>query len=380
MAEGLRIGTPRRECHRVGPPINGLVIQAPYDRPMLSQATRHGLIRAGFAAIDAVRADRWLAPAARGRGVILTFHHVRPEGPGDGFAPNRLLSVTPDFLDRALGLVRARGFEIVPLDAVPDRLASRGQPFVALTFDDGYRDNLAHAAPVLTRHGAPWTLFVTSDFADGRGRLWWIELEEAVRRLDRVTAAGLDLPSRDAAEKSAAFAALYRRLRAGPEETLLKTIAGLARQAGIESEWLVGELCLGWGEIAGLARAGVAIGAHTVAHPMLAKHDAARARREIVEGRARIEARLGQPVRHLAYPVGDPGSAGQREFALAREAGFATAVTTRPGHLFPAHRGHLHALPRVSVNGLFQSEAALGALLSGVPFLAWNRGRRVNVS
>jgi peptidoglycan/xylan/chitin deacetylase (PgdA/CDA1 family) len=85
-------------------------------------------------------------------------------------------------------------------------------------------------------------------------------------------------------------------------------------------------------------------------------------------------------VRHLAYPVGDPTSAGAREFALAREAGFLTAVTTRPGHLFPEHAGHLHALPRVSLNGLHQTQGALRALLSGVPFWLWNRGRRVNVA
>ena len=86
-----------------------------------------------------------------------------------------------------------------------------------------------------------------------------------------------------------------------------------------------------------------------------------RARREIADSKAIVEAKLGRPVRHLAYPVGDPTSAGPREFRLAREAGFATAVTTRPGHVFPAHAQHLHALPRIS-NGLFQSEAALKSL------------------
>ena len=85
-------------------------------------------------------------------------------------------------------------------------------------------------------------------------------------------------------------------------------------------------------------------------------------------------------MRHLSFPVGDPGSAGPREFALARDLGFAPAVTTRPGHLFAAHAGHLHALPRVSVNGCHQTRAALAGLLSGVPFLAWNRGRRLNVA
>ncbi len=55
--------------------------------------SRHRLFRAGFATIAALGADRWLAPLARGRGIILTFHHVRPEPPGP-FAPNALLAIT----------------------------------------------------------------------------------------------------------------------------------------------------------------------------------------------------------------------------------------------------------------------------------------------
>lgn len=349
----------------------------------LMSSSRHRLFRAGFAAITALGADRWLAPLARGRGVILTFHHVRPEPPGP-FAPNALLSITPDFLDRTLNHLAARGFEIVGLDAVPQHLAdpAPGRPFAVLTFDDGYRDNVVHAQPVLARHGAPWTLFVTSDFADQCGRLWWIELERAVARLDRVRlASGLDRPARDAAEKSAAFEVVYRTLRAGPEPVLLDEIASLCRQAGFAPGAVAAELCLTWDELRTLARdPAVTLGAHTLSHPMLAKHDAAFARREMAGSRARIEAETGRTVRHLSYPVGDPTSAGIRDFALARDLGFATAVTTRPGHLFASHATHLHALPRVSVNGLHQTEAALASLMSGVPFLAWNRGRRLNVA
>ena len=113
---------------------------------------------------------------------------------------------------------------------------------------------------------------------------------------------------------------------------------------------------------------------------MLAKHDRETAWREIAASRAVVAEKLGRLVRHFAYPVGDPTSAGPRDFALAEQAGFETAVTTRPGHVFPVHADYLHALPRVSMNGLFQSEAALRSLLSGVPFLAWGRGRRLNVA
>lgn len=341
---------------------------------------KHQAIAAGFRLLAATRAERWLAPLARGCGAILMFHHVRPAS-DDPFQPNALLAITPEHLDRTLGLVRRLGFDIVPLDEAPARLASGKERFVALTFDDGYRDNLDQALPVLKRHGAPWTMFVTTDYAAGEGRLWWLELEEVVRASDHVELRGGPVAAGTTAEKEAAFSAAYRELRAGPEDLLRDTLARWCDQAGIDRPGLVRRLCLGWSDLTDLSReTGVTIGAHTLTHPMLAKHDEATARREITECRSVISERLGREVRHLAYPVGDPTSAGPREFALAREAGFATAVTTRPGHLFPAHAGHLTALPRVSVNGLYQSEAAMRSLLSGVPFLAWNRGRRVSVS
>lgn len=354
----------------------------------MRDALRRHLFSAGFAAIAATGADRWLRRAAQGRGVILTFHHIRPRVPRNGFAPNGLLEITPDFLDDVVGELRRSGFEIVPIEEVPARLADDRPhaPFAVLTFDDGYRDVVEHGVPVLRRHGAPWTFYISTDFADGCGCLWWIELEEAIRRLDRVTvcsgAEAISMPTGSAAEKAAAFEHLYWLLRAGTEERLRDAVASLAADAGVDGEGLVERLCLGWAELRTLVatEANLTIGAHTLSHPMLAKHDVDVARREIVDSRARIEAELDVPVRHFAYPVGDPGSAAAREFALAREAGFITAVTTRPGHLFPEHRDHLTALPRISVNGGFQSRAALRALLSGVPFLAWNRGRRLDVA
>jgi peptidoglycan/xylan/chitin deacetylase (PgdA/CDA1 family) len=353
---------------------------------MISSRVKHRVLASGFRAIQASGADRWLEPAARGLGLILTFHHVSPD-PVPAFAPNRLLSITPDFLELTLQELDARGFEVIGLDAVPDRLAEPGYgpPFAVLTFDDGYRDNVLHARPVLARHGVPWTMFVTSGFADQRGRLWWIELERAVARLDTVRIAvgarTVDLPARTPAEKTIAFEALYRDLRRGEEADLLARIAALCDQAGFAAGDVASDLCLTWDALRDLAGdPAVTIGAHTVSHPMLAKHDAATAAWEIAQGRDRIAAALGREVRHLSYPVGDPTSAGRREFDLARNLGFATAVTTRPGHLFAAHAGHLHALPRVSINGCHQSRAALAGLLSGVPFLAWNRGRRLNVA
>ncbi len=347
---------------------------------------RHKAITAAFGLMAATRADRWSRGFAQGAGAILTLHHVRPEA-RRGFAPNAGLDVTPAFLDDALRLVRAEGYDLVSLDEALARLQrpKPGRFFVALTFDDGYRDNVEHAWPVLAKHEAPWTLFVTPGFAERRARLWWLELEEAVRALPRLD---LALPegrfaarTETDAEKQSVFDRLYWRLRKGPEAILLSAISDLAERAGIDRAALVERECLPWETLRALSGApGVTIGAHTLTHPMLAKHDEETARNEIVESKVRLEAALGMPVRHFAYPVGDPASAGPREFALVREAGFASAVTTRPGHLFPEHAAHLHALPRVSLNGLHQTEPALRALLSGLPFWLRSRGGRLDVA
>ncbi|MBN9082870.1 MAG: polysaccharide deacetylase [Rhizobiales bacterium 62-17] len=341
-------------------------------------------IAAGFAVFRATGLHR-AARFARGAGVILMFHHVRPWA-GTGFAPNRLLEITPDFLETVIDTLRGEGFEIVSLDQAVERLGQGGEkPFAVLTFDDGYKDNLEYALPILRRHQAPFTLYVTTGFADRTARLWWVELEEAIRALERIDVeiggTRLALDCRNDAEKAEAFRALYWPLRAGSEQDLLDRIAALARQAGVEPAKLVERLCLDWDGLRQIARDPLCtIGVHTLTHPMLAKHDEAFARRELAESRAIIEREIGQPARHLAFPVGDPTSAGPREFALARELGFASAVTTRPGMVFPEHAQHLTALPRLSVNGHWQDRTFLEVLLSGAPFALWNRGRRVNAA
>jgi peptidoglycan/xylan/chitin deacetylase (PgdA/CDA1 family) len=100
-------------------------------------------------------------------------------------------------------------------------------------------------------------------------------------------------------------------------------------------------------------------------------------RHELSESRRIIEAHIGQPAKHLAYPVGNRAAAGEREAAAAADLGFASAATTRPGMIFPEHETHLTELPRLSINGNWQSLDAVEILLSGVPFALWNRGKRV---
>ncbi|RXF75133.1 polysaccharide deacetylase family protein [Hansschlegelia zhihuaiae] len=344
---------------------------------------RTRLFRAAFAALDLVGANRALGARTRGLGLILTLHHVR-KWDGRSFAPNRLLEVEPAFLDLALGRATELGFDFVTLDEALARVrAGRSErPFLHVTFDDGYRDVRDEALPILRRHGAPATLYVASGFAEGSVDIWWLALEAALARASEIAidlgAGNERLPCATPREKDAAWSRIYWALRAGPEERLRTETQRLALEQGIDPLSFARDLCMRWDELREVAADPlVEIGAHTVTHPMLAKHPAEVARAEMAESREAIAQALGRTPRHFAYPVGDLSAAGARDYALADEIGFDSAVTTRPGHLDASHAAAPTALPRVSLNGHFQTRAAVDALLSGAPFAMMRAARRL---
>lgn len=347
--------------------------------------SRSPVIRRGLDALYASRAHRVLSPLSAGPGLVFMLHHVRPMQ-ADPFDPNALLAVTPEFLECTVNFVRTAGFDVIALDEVPARLAEPGvRRFCAFTFDDGYRDVRDHALPVLARHGVPSTIFVTSSFADGTGTLWWHLLEEALRQLDCALVdlgegvEALDLRGPEAKQRT--WSALLPRLRRLHEEKMREIIDGLAARAGLDARAMTRAECLNWDELRGVVKDPlVTIGAHTVHHPMLAQWPRYLVVDEMAGSRADIARQLGTVARHIAYPVGDPASAGAREFEIAREIGFETGWTTRPGHLFRAHARYATALPRVSLNGHFQAERYLDLFVSGAPFALWNGFRRVNAA
>lgn len=333
---------------------------------------RYRMIRLALEAISVLGLDSAFAPRTRGAGVILTFHRVHPDN-GSILPENAGLSITPAFLDQVLTLLRALEYEIIPLGIAPHRLAepSGGRPFAVLTFDDGYRDNRDFALPILRKHNAPFTLFACSGFAERTTPLWWLDLEDAVRQLDGFRLAlpdgVIEARTQTLAEKITALRQLYWRLRAFDEETLRAAVTTLAHQAGLDPLARVAALCMDWQELRAFATDPlVTIGAHTLTHPRLTKLDAGGARAEIAGSRDRIREELGLETKAFAYPVGDLTSAGPREFEMVRDLGFEVAVTTVPGVLKLGQM--MTALPRISVNGLFQKEHYLRALISGLPF------------
>ncbi|TQF34837.1 polysaccharide deacetylase [Bradyrhizobium sp. UNPF46] len=345
---------------------------------------RNNVIRAGLGALYFSGAHHLLRPLLSGVGAIFMLHHVRPAREA-AFQPNRHLEVTPEFLRETLCHLRSRDIDIVSMDELHERLVQGRfeRRFAAFTFDDGYRDNLDHALPVLREFDAPLTVYVASDFAEGTGRLWWAALEAVIAKAEQIDVtighSALRLDATTPAAKQAAYDRLHDWLRALPgEHDLAREIEALCTRYDVDMAALCRGLCLSWDELKTFAADPlVTIGAHSVSHCNLAKLAEDVAAQELAVSRARIEQALERPVLHLAYPYGDREAAGTREFGLAATAGFKTAVTTRPGMLFAENADHMTALPRVSLNGNYQDARILPVLTSGAATAMWNGFRRI---
>ena len=359
----------------------------------LGKLRRHGnglprsaVLRLLLDVLYASGATRLLGPRCRGIGTILTLHHVRPARFDPAFSPNRILEITPEFLDVALATIAECGFDLVSLDEARIRIIDGGstKPFVCVTLDDGYADNLFHALPIFERHSVPFTIYVTTGLVDHDVNLWWQHLEDVIREHDTFTwRAGGDEPvlaTRSLAEKHRAFGEAYWALRNLSNDAQADAVADFADRYGIDPADSCRETALTWPQLELLAANPlVTIGAHTVSHRALSKLHADEASDELARCRATLEERLGVDVHHACYPFGDRGSASAREFAMASDLGFATATTTRKGVVVADHRDHLHALPRISLNGEFQEARHVEALLSGLPTTLLNRCRRLDV-
>jgi peptidoglycan/xylan/chitin deacetylase (PgdA/CDA1 family) len=348
---------------------------------------RNNVIRAGLGALYFSGAHYLLRPIFSGVGAIFMLHHVRPRRDAE-FQPNRHLEVAPEFLRAMLSHLRSRGVDIITLDEVHQRLIERNfsRRFACFTLDDGYRDNRDFALPVMREFEAPFTVFVTSDFAEGTGRLWWIALEMVIARAASIEASISGVTTRiDASTPSAkqvAFDRLHGWLRGLPgEHDIQREITALCARHGVDESSVCRDLCMSWDELKPFAEDSlVSIGAHSITHCNLAMQTEATAGHEMAVSRARIEDVLQHPIVHLAYPYGDKIAAGRREFALARAAGFKTAVTTRPGMIFPESADHMTALPRVSLNGNYQDTRIFPVLTSGAATAMWNGFRRIDAA
>jgi peptidoglycan/xylan/chitin deacetylase (PgdA/CDA1 family) len=265
----------------------------------------------------------------RSRGAqILLFHRVRPEP--DPYLPS--MPVT-DFA-RQMECLR-RWFRVCELEEILEGVERGDVPenAVAITFDDGYRDNFDHALPVLRALGLPATFFLATGVISGASTLWHDRVFRAfaltaVPHLGAFGDEGAIRRLAGPAEREAARDAVLGYLKTLHPRRRDGEIDDLVRRLGVPDEAPAQRIMLTWDEVARMRREGCAFGAHTVTHPVLSRLSLDEARHELLASRRTIEERLGEPCRVLAYPNGRPADYSPAIKELVRETGFRWALST----------------------------------------------------
>jgi peptidoglycan/xylan/chitin deacetylase (PgdA/CDA1 family) len=300
--------------------------------------------------ISALRLSGLAAPLRDrlgGIGAILLLHEIH-----DDVRSELMTGCSPAQLAEVVTTLRRDGWDIVSIDEALRRIAEPrpGRPFAVLTFDDGYRDNLTRALPILRRLEAPLTVYVPTGAPTRELYAWWLALRVLIRSHDHIVVDGMersfscgDLGGKIEALKtvSAWVHEDYRR-----KDRLAPVFAAY----GISLPSVANDYFMSGDELRDFAGDPlVTIGAHTTSHAALSTLDADEVRREMADNRSYLEQLLGRAIVHFAYPYGDARACGAREAGSARALGFQSAVIVEASPIFGEHRTDLHSLPRIAV-------------------------------
>jgi len=291
-------------------------------------------------------------------GIVLLYHRV-----ADSETDPQLLSVRIQRFADQMNYLSQR-YEVVSLHELIHRKATHSSsevPLVAVTFDDGYADNLINAKPILESMKIPATVFVTSGYLDGIREFWWDALESVFLRpsaLPNVLRLAIDshlfewdlaadavyLPTHfeinknwnvlcpeDPTIRHRIYRSLCTMLRPLAEELRQEALRTIDAWAGARREIDIAHRVLTREEVRALASGPwIEVGAHTESHPVLAQMPARSQSVEIAQSKKRLEGILERSVKTFAYPYGTRADYTQGTVTLVREHGFDLACANYP--------------------------------------------------
>jgi peptidoglycan/xylan/chitin deacetylase (PgdA/CDA1 family) len=332
-------------------------------RPILRDLIGNGLYASGV-----TRPAR----VARGQLNIVTFHRVLPEEELRTY-PIPELAISVDEFRWFVQFFRDH-FVCAPLAECVSRwrgLNIPPRPLLAITFDDGQRDNFLHARPILREVGIKASFFVPIAAIESNDTLWHDRLAYAVQRMLERNRARVESSARELgiASQDGSLTPLdfVERVKSLPSGARARYVADMESACGgpARPDW---DGMMSWSELRVLSEEGHEIGSHSMSHALLPELDDRALRYEIGESRRIIEQNLGTDVLSFCYPNGDSDG---RVVEVVKNAGYEQAVTTRWGpnpkdrSAFDLTRCDMQSAHVRSARGVL-SEARLAWRISGL--------------
>ncbi len=260
--------------------------------------------------------------------LVLGWHNVA----GTYAFPSRKEAGRRGFAQQMRALSRMAN--IVALDDALARLA-QGEPLppraVAITFDDGYADNLTLAVPILEHLGLPATFFLVPGLLSGEANAWWETLGWAIFNspLEAFDWEGSTFAIGDQAARRSAYDRLVPSMKFRPHADRNLAMSALLEQLSPSGE--SPNLFMDWSGARELVRRGFSVGSHTDSHPVLSQEAPAEQQRELFSARKRLAEELDVEIFTLAYPHGGSPDYNAETLTAASTAGYKFAITTREG-------------------------------------------------
>ena len=273
-----------------------------------------------------------LVDRLRARRLVLLYHRIARVNP-DPWS----LCVTPEHFADHLDILRA--FRRVRLDQLGGsdwRTGHRGLS-VAITFDDGYADNLHEAARLLMRSDTPATFFLTTGYMGETREFWWDELERIVfghardrnRAPFQFSAGSLSILCDPNAPPHLIYFDIYEKLQPLQHDLRRHILDQFLEWAGLTARGRESHRSMTAEEIVRLHSLGsFEIGAHTVTHPVLSAQSLDSQHKELAASKTWLEDLIGKPVTSFSYPYGGSNHYTPQTVRAVSDTGFARACST----------------------------------------------------
>ncbi len=274
---------------------------------------------------------KWLVNRSNAPVITLLYHRVtRLE------SDPQQLSVTPENFRAQMRYLKDN-FLLVRLDA---DWSGVDRPSVAVTFDDGYTDNVNEALPILEEYGIPSTFFISTGFVDSHTEFWWDDLDRILlNKVHLPVRYTLDTgnevrewPTKSAAERAQLYRLLHVLIKNLPPEQREQQMAQLRAWADVTEQGRTSHRVATLDELKRLAQSElVTIGGHTVTHTRLSILSADRQHEEITASMRQLETWSGRQVTVFSYPFGSRDDFTPETIEICRQAGLLRAVANIPG-------------------------------------------------
>ena len=263
---------------------------------------------------------------------VLLYHRVNSDA--DPYFPG----VSTEVFDAQMDYL-ARNYRVLSLTEILKRIGDGSgiEPYtIAITFDDGYRDNLTHAHPILKKYRLPATLFVATGYIETNRMIWNDRVSWAFKHTSRKEF------TLEIANRRLTYSLRSVRERIGSLNLVLETLKAISdSEKSRIADAIVAELnsdgaeptrlMLSWGELRQMVEEGWDVGSHTVNHVILTRVNAEIVQDELGESKEILERELQLQISLFAYPNGKPPDFDLSTKDLIRQAGYRAAVTTMGG-------------------------------------------------